>query len=395
MRLSHYVALIAFIPAALCPTALVAQQIRQHEKVSVNFNAQRWHSVDNGEKSDVQFMAQEGFPGGLLALKEGSVALNDFDFTDGTIEFDIKPIGEDMPGIQFRTQGSSETRNAEEFYIRSQPDCRASDDCLQYAPVINGFMLWNFYPQYQTQAFVLDGWNHVRLVISGRRMNVYLNQQSQPALSVGELEGEAHSGGIELSSPAYYANLTVTPSDTSGLSPLPLPDPTHRDLNIVRRWQLGSLTAWDRQDVKYSERPGSLNSWKPVPAERFGLVNLDRDFTNNNQPPKVAWMRTTVTSDREQSKQVSLAWLGETWVFVNGRLVGSGKNFYYPNEERRNPDGRLSLDNGSFTLPLQRGSNEIMVAILTDVHDDPTRPNHYGWGLGMRFDNTAGLRFER
>jgi hypothetical protein len=395
MQLSRSVVAIALIPAFLWPITLLAQQNGQHERVSLSFNAQRWHLVDTGEKTNVQFLAQEGFPGGLLALKQGSLALNDFHFTDGTIEFDMKPIGEDMPGIRFRTQGSADEGNAEEFYVRSQPDCRASDDCLQYAPVIHGFMLWNFYPQYQTQAFVLDGWNHVKMVISGRRMNVYLNQQPQPALSVGELEGESRSGGIELSGPAYFANLTVTPGEPGGLSAQPLPDPAARDLHIVRRWQLGDLTSWDREDIKYSERPSSSGSWKPVRAERFGLVNLNRDFINSKQPPKVTWMRTTVMSDRDQSEQVSLAWLGEAWVFVNGEPAGSGKNFYYPDAERRSPDGRLSFENGSFTLPLKSGSNEIIVAMLTDVHDDPTRPNRYGWGLGMRFGNVTGLRLDR
>jgi hypothetical protein len=392
MKLFHQLALLPLFLAALCPLPLLSQPADQPEKVAIHFNAQQWHVDNSGETPDVQFLTKEGFPGGVAALKRGSIAPNGFTFTDGTIEFDMKPIGEDMPGIQFRTQAPAEAKNAEEFYIRTSADCRASDDCVQYAPVIHGFMLWNFYPQYQTQAFVLEGWNHVRLVVSGRRMNVYLNYQPQPALSVGELEGESKSGGIELSGPAYFANFFVAPGQTEGLNPQPLPDPSAHDRNIVRKWQLGSLTTWNRGAVKYAEHPGSSGPWKPVTAERFGIVNLNREFTVSREGPKLTWMRTTVSSDHDQPKHVSLAWIGQAWVFVNGQFVTSGKNFYYPEGERRNPDGRLSFENGSFDIPLRKGENQIMIAFLTNVHDDPARPNHYGWGLGMRFDDTAGVK---
>ena len=49
---------------------------------------------------------------------------------------------------------------------------------------------------------------------------------------------------------------------------------------------------------------------------------------------------------------------------MNGSLITSGKNFYYPEPERRAPDGRLSLENGSFSIPLHRGHNEIVIACI-------------------------------
>lgn len=45
------------------------------------------------------------------------------------------------------------------------------------------------YPEYQTHAAITVGaWNHVRLVISGRRMNVFINGAAEPTLAVGRLE---------------------------------------------------------------------------------------------------------------------------------------------------------------------------------------------------------------
>ena len=45
----------------------------------------------------------------------------------------------------------------------------------------------------------------------------------------------------------------------------------------------------------------------------------------------------------------------------------------YLNSEgaRKFPDGRCSLENGAFTLPLEAGDNEVAVAIAN---------NFFGWG---------------
>jgi len=76
---------------------------------------------------------------------------------------------------------------------------------------------------------------------------------------------------------------------------------------------------------------------------------------------------------------------------VNGSLVTSGKNFYYPESERRRPDGRLSLENSSFPVPLHRGRNEVRIALYSSVHDDARTRTSYGWGLAMRYEDPRGL----
>ena len=98
-----------------------------------------------------------------------------------------------------------------------------------------------------------------------------------------------------------------------------------------------------------------------------------------------------MTSDRDQEKHVSLGWLGSVWVFVNGKLFTQGKNSYDPEGERREPDGRLALTNGSFNVPLRRGKNEVVIALYTAVHDNDHTVTHYGWGLEMRYDDPKGL----
>ena len=348
--------------------------------------------ADNPDKPDVRFIGHEGFPQGAIVLKSGSVALDNLSFRDGTIEFDMKATDQDIPGIQFRRHGEPGHQDAEEFYLRSFPECRASNDCIQYAPVIHGFMLWNAYPQYQTQAPILDGWNHFKLVVSGRRMNVYINNSPRPILAVGNLESSSTEGLIQLRGPAVFANLTVTPNAVEGLSPRPTPDPTAADPGMVRQWHLGSQTpARFGQNPAFAEAPPEA-AWKAVAAGRFGLVNLNREFELVRQPPSFTWLRTIISSDAAQAKIVQLGWLGHVWVFVNGKLITQGKNLYEPDYERREPDGRLSVENGSFSIPLEKGVNQITLVLNSAVHDKPTTINYYGWGAILRFEDAKGLQ---
>jgi hypothetical protein len=89
-----------------------------------------------------------------------------------------------------------------------------------------------------------------------------------------------------------------------------------------------------------------------------------------------------MTSDRKQTKRVNIGWTRELWVFVNGELVYSGKNLFDDVAERKTPDGRCSLENASFTLPLKPGDNEVAVAIAN---------NFFGWGLMLRLADTDGV----
>ena len=389
---------MSYLRAVTLLLCLLADSLHAASPIKIFLTADHWHPVqdaDNPNKSDVQFIGHEGFPQGAIVVKNGSVALNDLKFRDGTIEFDMKATEQDIPGIQFRRQGEPGHQDAEEFYLRSFPECRASDDCIQYAPVIHGFMLWNAYPQYQTRAPILDGWNHFKLVVSGRRMNVYINNSPQAILAVGNLESSSTEGLIQLRGPAVFANLTIDPGAVEGLGSRPTPDPTAADAGMVRQWLLGSQTpARFGKDPAFSEAP-SDTAWRPIVSGRFGLVNLNREFELTRHPPLFTWLRTNVISDSTQDKFVQLGWLGHVWVFVNGKLITQGKNLYDPDYERRAPDGRLSVENGRFRIPLQKGANQITIVLNSAVHDKPTTINYYGWGAILRFEDPNGLHLQK
>jgi hypothetical protein len=130
--------------------------------------------------------------------------------------------------------------------------------------------------------------------------------------------------------------------------------------------------------------PGVSQEWKTIGTERNGLVNLSREFGQPLREPNraVAWLKTTITSDRKQTKKVEIGWTRELWVFVNGKLVYTDKNLFELEGARKAPDGRCSLENGAFPLPLEAGDNEVAVASAN---------NFFGWGLMLRLADPEGV----
>ncbi|QRN52269.1 family 16 glycoside hydrolase [Dyella caseinilytica] len=349
--------------------------------------ADGWQASGNAS-----FITREAFPNGILQVtsesEQGFVALKDKHFGSGTIEFDIKPVGEEFPGIRFHQKDAD---TADMLYIRVSPDCPASQDCLQYVPIIKGRVLWDVYPQYQAAApFRENEWNHIRLVISGERMNVYVNRQTEPSLRVAHMEGDASTGTIAFEGTAYYANLTLAPGVTDGLDPKAPADPASGDRRYLVRWRGTDPVSMSTTDhLSMSDMPSSASTWSPITADYGGLINLSRLYPpiSKQAPAQVVWLRTTIQSDREQVRHVAVGWLREIWVFANGKPVFSGKNLYNVKGGRKAPDGRLSLENDSFDLPLHKGANEIVVAIDGNT---PDMRGRYGWGFIMRMDQAEG-----
>jgi hypothetical protein len=364
---------------ALCALFLLVLPIAQGAKpITITMTADRWQTKENAE-----FLRQLGFFHGLMRLNSGHAALKDITFGDGTIEFDVNTVGRGAPGIAFRQQDEG---NFELLYLRPDPNCPAFGACMQYAPQTHGVLLWDLFPQYETRAPLREnGWNHIKMVVSGRRMNVFVNDAVSPTLQVGRLEGDAMKGGMHLEGPATFANMVITPDAVEGLSPEPDRDPLDGDRGLVRNWRLSAFSALPNgKDPMYNEMPGASQEWKTIGAERNGLVNLSRLYGRPLPEPKraVAWLKTTIASDRKQTKKVDIGWTRELWVFVNGKLAFAGKNLWELEETRKAPDGRCSLENDAFTLPLEVGDNEVAVAIAN---------NFYGWGLMLRLADPEGV----
>jgi hypothetical protein len=364
---------------ALCLCFLSALPIaRAGEPITIAMTADHWQTKENAE-----FLRQLGFYHGLIRLNSGDAVLKGITFSDGTIEFDVNTIGRGAPGIAFRQQDES---NFELVYLRPDPRCPAFHACVQYAPQTHGVLLWDLFPQYQTRAPLREnGWNHIKMVVSGRRMNIFVNDAPSPTLEIGRLEGDTMKGGLRLQGPGTFANMVITPGAVDGLSPEPARDPLDGDRGLVRNWHLSTFAALPNgKDPTYNEMPDASQEWKTISTERNGLVNLSREYGLPVPEPNraVAWLKTTITSDRKQTRTVDIGWTRELWVFVNGKLVYADKNLFDSEEARKFPDGRCSLENGTFTLPLEAGDNEVAVALAN---------NFFGWGLMLRLADPEGV----
>ena len=153
--------------------------------------------------------------------------LKDVDLGDGTIEAEVAgapragaaPDQRGFIGILFRVQEHGS--RADDFYLR--PTNGRSDDQLrrnhsvQYesAPDFPWHRLRNENPGvYESYADLEAGaWTKMKIVVSGTRARLYVNDAAQPCLIVNELKnGETHGQiGIwaHVSTEGYFSNLTV------------------------------------------------------------------------------------------------------------------------------------------------------------------------------------------
>ncbi len=131
--------------------------------------------------------------------------------------------------------------------------------------------------------------------------------------------------------------------------------------------------------------------WRRVSAESKGVINFSHEIGSSKDPAVIsmAWAKTTLTSDKTQTKLMQIGWVREVWVYVNGTLVFSGRNIDgLPAAAAA--DERISLENGSFDLPLKRGRNDIAVALDDNL---PGNMQHFGWGMELKLRDSTGIHW--
>ena len=335
----------------------------------------------------------------VLVVNKGYAELKHTNFGNGTIEFDAKFVGSRITGITFRQHDDA----ADALYFRPSADCAVSEECIQYMPTAHHLFEWDLYGQYQTHAPIDPaGWNHIKLVLSGARMQVFINGARSPTLAVDALVGGFPDGTIRLHGPASYARLSIAPNVVDGLRTVAASDPAQSDRRYVRHWLASmpfvmpsrmdaTLQENTGIDPVYASMPKATASWKPITPDPGGLINLTRWYGDAQTGKAIAgiWLKTTINADHDQIKHVDIGWTRELWVFVNGKLAFQSKNLYGVKGASKAPGGRLGLTNGSFDLPLHKGANQVAVAIDDNFGGGE---QHFGWGLEMRVANTDGIR---
>jgi hypothetical protein len=117
--------------------------------------------------------------------------------------------------------------------------------------------------------------------------------------------------------------------------------------------------------------------WQDVEAEPPGLVVIYRyrqaphpvvafatDFSKRLDPQpgmRVIYARTNIDSDREDVKKLYIGYSDDVSVFLNGQILFRGRSA----QNFRDPGflGIVNPENDAVYLPLQKGRNELMLAL--------------------------------
>jgi Protein of unknown function (DUF2911)/Domain of Unknown Function (DUF1080) len=345
-------------------------------EVSIAMSPEKWQF----SASQVEFLEYKGQKAMKLLDRSATVVLKDLQFKNGTIEYDVEAIDPNFTGIYFRMQSKQES---EYFYLRvARAGNPNINDAIQYAPYVKGNLCWNLYNEYQSHAAIkANDWNHIKIVVHGKQMKVYVNDQNTPSLEVPYLESNVAMGQIAFEGSSYLANLVVKHNAVENLAAQAGPDLSVHDAYYLREWlHTDTFSLSPGKELTTLNLPKAEQFTQGISAERKGLINLSRKFGVEKKRTCI-WLKVKLNSREDQKKLLHLGFLDEVWVFVNKRMVYVDKQLYGQGM-RKNPDGRISILNSSFNLPLQKGENEILIGLSNFF---------YGWGIIARLEDMDGI----
>lgn len=194
-----------------------------------DFNTEDW-TVHNTDQTIAEFKGKKAL---RLRGNKALACVRDVVFEDGTIEVDIATPGWEncYVGVAFRVRQEYEkdlplTHNSRQKYeyIYFRPHLSGTENAIQYCASGTKYN-WSYLREnhpgvYEGKADLpQDDWFHVRIVVSGSRAEVYVNDAKEPQLVVKELKHGLSKGSVGVYSyhkTAYFANFSVTPRPAPG-----------------------------------------------------------------------------------------------------------------------------------------------------------------------------------
>jgi hypothetical protein len=356
------------------------------QTISAPADSSRWKLEGRAKIADYLGRASLHLEGGVATLK-GVV------FEDGVIDMDVAtPASRGFFGIQFR----ADSANSDFVYLRQHKSGLA--DAMQYTPVLNGGLNWQLYsgPGYIGAVDIpRNSWFHLRLEVAGSAAKLYVSDMSKPALVIPDLKSGQHKGELGLTvltGATYFSNVEVRATPAVAW---------RRQFPTIAE---GTITQWSLSPAfdaltRNLERPLTraeidAMSWEMVQAEAPGIVAINRhrqspsvrvtfqsDFSTRLQPQpgmKVVYARTTIASQRDEVRKLSLGYSDDVTVFLNGQPLYRGRSA----QSFRDPAflGIMDVEHDAVYLPLRRGANELVLAV-SELGG--------GWGFIARLDRVT------
>ncbi len=338
--------------------------------VEVPVDSERW--TLRGEEHRVE--EHLGRP--ALFLRNADAVLEDVDFREGVLEFDVCLNGErGFSGAIFHRAADGEH---EEFYLR--PHQTGQPDACQYQPVYQRRAAWQLLhgPGFgATLDLPADRWLSVRIVVAGGSADVYVDSE-EPVLFVEKLLRRRPGGAVGLFSgfaPAHFSRFRYR--EASGLElkgkpaeRVPLPD------GVVTEWKVSSAFAEESvRDAVRLPDVGDL-TWSRLAVGPRGIANLAE---TRPQDGNTVFAAVTLEADEAVVAWMDFGFSDRVRVFLNGDVVFAGDDKY------RSRDHRFLGTVGLFDavpLRLRAGRNEVSFAVSKDFG---------GFGVTGRLRATEGV----
>ncbi len=352
------------------PVGIVGQR-------QIAFGGRTWTSTASDAKVEY-YLGREA-----LRLRNGSVFLDDVEFESGIIEYDMATTGHrSFVGAVFRRSETAPV-GYEEFYLR--PHQTGRFDAVQYTPSYNGISAWHLYPEYNAPVHIpRNEWIHVKLVIAGSHMDVFVADMTTPVLVVHHLRRGPGPGRVGLTAnfpgaqatdiyPTAFANVSVRVDD--GLVNWAEDVAPSVSTGIIGAWSLSRAVAATPGPVEMlDESIMAASGWRVVHTDSTGRLNIaaHTGFPRGAQQGTV-FARVTIRSDRAQVKKLNFGFSDRASVFLNGHLLFTGNNTYRSRSLRYL--GAMTLNNDAIYLNLREGENELVFAVSEAFG---------GWGLVAR-----------
>ena len=267
---------------------------------------------------------------------------------------------------------------------------------MQYTPVLNTGLNWQLYsgPGF-TGAIDIpkDDWFHMRLEVVGAQAKLYVKDMDHPALVMNDLKSGVQKGLVALAvltGATYFSNFEIreTPAAQWERHYPPMPADT------LTRWSLSPSYDALARNLERPLSPSERDAihWQEVEAEPPGLVVINRyresphprvtfanDFSKRLEPQpgmKVVYARTSIVSERDEVRKLSIGYSDDVSVFLNGRILYRGRSA----QNFRDPAflGIVNLENDAIYVPLKNGRNELILAV-SELGG--------GWGSICRLEN--------
>ena len=364
---------------ALNSKFMVSPFVNGQGPTTIPFDFLHW----NIQAKEITMGDFQGYP--CLTLVDGAAYLKD-NLENGVVEFDIN-FEKDrcFPGLMFRI---ADDKNFEFLYLR--PHQSGNPDAIQYCPIFFGLDSWQLYTGdgYCAQKdFAFNAWIHVKVIISGKQAELYLNNEPSPTLFMYHLQREPILGGLALDnhSPAKvrFANFSYSKLSDPPMKSAPKIIPP-LGTAVIKRWQVSSGFSEKDLDRKFTLQTDDLNNltWQTIGSEDLGFINIGKYVIKTTEKNTV-FAKFDLESAKKQIKQMALGFSDRCRVYLNGKLLYAGSNTFKSRDYRFY--GTIGFWDQLF-LDLKKGRNEVVIAVSE---------NFGGWGVEAKFDDLTDLAISK